>query len=170
MVVGGDHRRRCHPHHVAAVGGLRHAASDNMTDLFAPRGRWGRESSIMDRLDIGDCWIWTGGLKPNGYGEIRVNGKLTYPHRVVWEALVGPIEDGLEIDHLCRVPTCCNPDHLEPVTHKENVRRGLWVHSNRRRKGTHCQYGHRFTTGIGGRNVCNPCRNARRRQRRKEVR
>ncbi|HEY7824270.1 MAG TPA: HNH endonuclease signature motif containing protein [Acidimicrobiia bacterium] len=75
----------------------------------------------------GDCWEWIGATAGNGYGKINVKGRDHYPefaHRVGWELLVGPIPDGLVIDHLCRNTLCVNPDHLEPVTHKVNVRRG----------------------------------------------
>lgn len=75
-------------------------------------------------IDIGDCWEWTRGRDGNGYGRARADGKMVYVHRQVWTELVGPIPAGLELDHLCRNPACCNPDHLEPVTHRENIRRG----------------------------------------------
>lgn len=61
------------------------------------------------------CWLWIGWLNGPGYG----------PHRKVYRTLVGPFARRLHLDHLCRTPICCNPDHLEPVTHAENVRRGL---------------------------------------------
>lgn len=67
------------------------------------------------------CWIWTGSRSPDGYG--RHGG--TYAHTLLYEAHVGPVPEGQELDHLCRVPACCNPDHLEPVTHAENVRRAI---------------------------------------------
>ena len=73
--------------------------------------------SKVERTD--GCWLWTGGTN-NGYGR-RGN---RYAHRVVYEALVGPIPADMEIDHLCRVRRCVNPAHLEAVPHAENVRRG----------------------------------------------
>lgn len=66
------------------------------------------------------CWLWTGSLNSDGYG--RFNGKLA--HRRTYLEVVGPIPDGLVLDHLCRVRNCVNPDHLEPVTQRENMRRG----------------------------------------------
>lgn len=77
-----------------------------------------------DRGYATPCWIWqlTGS---EGYGTTKVNGVSRAAHRVYYERDVGPIPDGLEIDHLCRVRRCCNPEHLEPVTHAENVRRGV---------------------------------------------
>ena len=79
---------------------------------------------VLDRCDIGDCWLWQG-TTSSGYGRISVNAKRQSVHRVVWEALVGPIPDGMQMDHLCRIRNCVNPDHLDVVTHKENLRRGV---------------------------------------------
>lgn len=74
------------------------------------------------------CWLFTGRWESrNGYGRLEYQGKPTVFHRVIYELLVGPIPDGLLLDHKCRVPACCNPDHLEPVTVKENTDRGLGV-------------------------------------------
>lgn len=69
------------------------------------------------------CWIWIAG-KNVGYGQYFAWGRMWGAHRFVYTLLVGPVPDGLELDHLCRVRACVNPDHLEPVTHEENVRRG----------------------------------------------
>ena len=81
------------------------------------------------------CWLWTSYEIGNGYGC----------HRKVYEALKGPIPHGLSLDHLCRVRCCVNPDHLEPVTHEENVRRGECGVNNRVK--THCPRGHEYTAG-----------------------
>ena len=92
--------------------------------------------------DLGPCWLWTAGRDRMGYGRF---GTPHAPHwslayRIAYEWLVGPIPEGLVIDHLCRVPACVNPAHLEPVTFRENLMRGL-------RKGPpakdYCPYGHR---------------------------
>lgn len=71
------------------------------------------------------CWEWTGSKDLNGYGRLNGGaGRSPVPaHRAVYEALVGPIPDGLEIDHICFNHGCVNPAHLEPVTHSENMRR-----------------------------------------------
>lgn len=70
------------------------------------------------------CWEWQGELNRNGYGRVWIGGKRHMTHRAVWELLRGQIEAGLVLDHLCKVRNCCNPDHLEPVTVKENTHRG----------------------------------------------
>lgn len=70
----------------------------------------------------GDCWEWTR-AKWNGYGKTDVTGRTRRVYQVTYEALVGVVPDGLELDHLCRNRGCANPDHLEPVTHAENMRR-----------------------------------------------
>ena len=72
--------------------------------------------------DANGCWLWTGALL-DGYGIVKVGGGVRRAHRVVFEFERGPIPDGLELDHLCRVRRCVNPDHLEPVTKAENIRR-----------------------------------------------
>lgn len=69
------------------------------------------------------CWLWTASCNPGGYGIFR-DGKQLVAHRWSYKRLVGPIPEGLQLDHLCRVRSCVNPAHLEPVTQAENIRRG----------------------------------------------
>ena len=84
------------------------------------------------------CWIWIGAKSLAGYGRFQSDGHLSLAHRVGYRALVGPIPSGLQLDHLCRTPSCVNPAHLEPVTAKENIRRHHSIQ-------THCSQGHEFT-------------------------
>jgi len=88
------------------------------------------------------CWLWTAGKSAAGYGAFWPQWRTHVPaHRWAYEALVGPIPDELEVDHLCRVPSCVNPSHLEPVTHRENILRGLtWGAANAAK--SHCINGH----------------------------
>jgi hypothetical protein len=70
------------------------------------------------------CWAWQWSKSSHGYGQRRIEGKLVNMHCKFYEEKYGKVPEGLELDHLCRVPSCVNPDHLEPVTHAENMRRG----------------------------------------------
>ncbi len=90
------------------------------------------------------CWLWTGTFAGKEYGQTFWNGKSAYAHRTVYEILKGPIPEGLCIDHLCRVPSCVNPDRLEPVTMKENLRRGEHPGNGNKEK-THCPKGHLYS-------------------------
>lgn len=72
----------------------------------------------------GGCWIFTGAKQSRGYGSVGIGNKRTaLAHRVAYEALVGPVPEGMTIDHLCEVKACVNPAHLEVVTAAENLRR-----------------------------------------------
>lgn len=108
-----------------------------------------RSRGLVDRLDEKivtgpGCWAWIGSRATGGYGSIWRDGRNVHAHRAVYELLVGPIPDGLHIDHLCRNRNCVNPDHLEPVTLVENILRGEGIMALNARK-THCMHGHPFT-------------------------
>jgi len=70
------------------------------------------------------CWLWRAHVDQFGYGQVVLNGRHLKPHRVAYELVIGLIPDGLQLDHLCRVRHCVRPTHLQPVTAKENIRRG----------------------------------------------
>ena len=89
----------------------------------------------------GECWTWGGSRDPEGYGQSNRRSQVVKAHRRAWEALVGPIPDGLHLDHLCRNRACVRPAHLEPVTCRENVLRGIGPAARNARK-THCASGH----------------------------
>lgn len=82
------------------------------------------EYIIEDRGYTTPCHIWQRSTSKGGYGTLHRPGVAKYAHVAAWEELHGPVPNGMELDHLCRQPPCRNPDHLEPVTHTENVRRG----------------------------------------------
>lgn len=109
------------------------------------------------------CWLWLGTITPNGYGQIRVSRSNRSAHRVLYEFLVGPIPEGLDLDHLCRVRRCVNPAHLEPVTRSENIRRSPLMYPAK----THCNYGHPLDGWDRTRHhrVCTTCLHLRRRAR-----
>lgn len=120
-----------------------------------------------------ECWPWLGGLTGPGYGLATVNRKLVLAHRHAYETVVGPIPEGLTIDHLCQNKPCINTAHMEVVTRGENARRGeknrkvrssgRWMASR-----THCKNGHEFTSENvrieGNTRRCLPCARERSRQ------
>lgn len=91
-----------------------------------------------------DCRVWIGSRNPKGYGQIWSNGRTVQAHRLAYELEHGPIPTGLMLDHLCRNPSCVNPAHLQPVTLRENVRRGLNNPAAINARKTHCVHGHPF--------------------------
>lgn len=125
-------------------------------------------------VPITGCWEWIGAKDSRGYGNVKIGGRVRKAHVVVYEALRGPIAAGLECDHLCRVPWCVNPEHVEVVTHAENVRRGAarWVPGERQRAKRRCPQGHPYTEAntyvqpsTGGR-ACRACDCEKKRARR----
>lgn len=90
-----------------------------------------------------ECWIWPKCIMNNGYGGIGwlANGRKegTTAHRVSWSAFRGPIPDGLTVDHLCRVRSCWNPNHLRLLTMSENAS------DNGFATKTHCPQGHPYS-------------------------
>ena len=135
----------------------------------------------VDRSGL--CWEWRSSRDDRGYGRFKMGPrhaqKSIRAHRVAWVLKHGPVPDGLELDHLCRNHACVRPSHLEPVTHAENVRRGIMAEVSARRatKRTHCKRGHLFneantymaTRGRNWRNcrTCHRLREAERRKRRR---
>lgn len=110
----------------------------------------------------GGCWEWIASVTANGYGQFAVSKtEVARPHRWAYEALVGPIPEGLQLDHLCRNRRCVNPAHLEPVTARENTLRGETRAAANAAK-THCPLGHAYdeanTFLYQGRRTCRTCR------------
>ena len=129
------------------------------------------------KVEVGDCWQWTAARNRGGYGVFRIGGRQEgrtfLAHRLAFTSLVEVPPQPL--DHLCKNPACVNPDHLEPVSRRENVRRGAAgaVSGRRQKSKTHCPHGHEYTpenTRIGhGARHCLECgrKRARERYRRK---
>jgi len=127
---------------------------------------------LLDRIEpipFSGCWIWMGRITKAGYGCISSHSAYRYTHRLTYEHFVGPIPEGMEIDHKCRVRSCCNPDHLEAVTHLENVRRGLCVTEGGKfwRERSACSAGHAYSDNPRrnrhGARICALCANERKR-------
>jgi hypothetical protein len=142
--------------------------------------------SLLARLNPGqpnECWLWSEAINRDGYGRVRFEGKVQLAHRLFYEFLVGPIPEGMELDHTCHTPECvgrggcqhrrcANPAHLRPVVPAENKARRA-VSGPERNASTHCRNGHEFTpenTAYSrGYRVCRACRNAsKRRYRRRQ--
>jgi len=136
--------------HCSVDGCLRPAKTRGMCGAHAERMRNGRpiDPPIRPRLidfetlveKRGDCWLWTGSISSEGYGRYGHE----YTHRLMYERYVGPIPEGLHLDHLCRNRICCNPTHLEPVTSRENFLRGESPGA-RALRTNFCKRGHEFT-------------------------
>lgn len=118
------------------------------------------EHKLSESIDVtGFCWLWTASVDVHGYGYVSMARRKIKAHRWVYENLVGPIEEGLVIDHLCRVRHCVNPDHLEPVTRAVNNARGYWAIKR------YCPQGHDQTDPAhvyvrrNGKRMCRTCAN-----------
>lgn len=119
---------------------------------------------FTDNVVVGDgCWEWMA-AKTRGYGRFYMRGQMPGAHRVSYQMFVGPIPDGLTLDHLCRNPGCVRFDHLEPVSNRENVLRGEGT-SARHARQTHCKRGHKFdaanTYVHRGKRYCRTCQRIR---------
>lgn len=133
-----------------------------------PRVRAARDpANILRRLLLyvsidaaSGCWLWVGATRGTGYGAFGIGRRQFQAHRVAYELLVGPIPQGLQIDHLCRVRRCVNPAHLEPVTQRENLLRGNTIVAAQAAQ-THCKRGHLFdeanTRVRNGQRLCRAC-------------
>ncbi len=95
---------------------------------------------------LGRCWVWTGATSPKGYGHFLLDGAVWQAHRAAYALFVGPIPEGLTVDHLCRVRNCVNFVHLETVTMYENTLRGNGgrLAGERMSAKTHCLRGHPY--------------------------
>jgi hypothetical protein len=136
---------------------------------------WTGLPESMDKFVVPEpnsgCWIWLGALrsKRSGYGSYHFEGKQYATHILAYKLLKGSYAANLQLDHLCRIRCCCNPDHLEPVTAKINLLRGESPAAKNSKK-THCPKGHPFTADNlvnlrTGERSCRTCTNDRARER-----
>lgn len=135
----------------------RHCANkrESPADRFWPRVN--KNGPVPEsRPDLGSCWIYSGRINDKGYGIFVLDEVDVRAHRWSYEQLVGPIPEGLDLDHLCRVRECVRPEHLEPVTTKVNVLRGEGITARHARKET-CAKGHALTPRPGGGRICREC-------------
>lgn len=146
-----------------------------MPQYFREKGRFAKTLSPVERFwdkvektDSG-CWEWQASCLPRGYGRFGLDGVMVLAHRYSYELAVGPIPDGLQIDHLCSNPRCVRPSHLEAVTARVNLLRGDTIVA-RAAAATHCPQGHPYAgdnlvVEKTGKRKCRACRKARDRRR-----
>lgn len=135
------------------------------------------EERFWSKVDAsGPCWLWTAGVGNHGYGTYNLSWRdgrprgLVLAHRHAWESLVGPIAQGLVLDHLCRVRVCVNTDHLEPVTQAENVRRGYSYMGMCQRRNACLKGDHPLDGLLGnGRRYCKTCAREREWRKRRDA-
>ena len=130
-----------------------HLAKSNLQNLM---NVW-EKSQYISSWDDNECWEWLGNKNGNGYGQFKKFGQTIRLHKFSYEFFKGSVPIGLEIDHLCKNRVCLNPNHLEAVTHQENIRRSLVLL-------THCPHGHEYTpenlVKSAKWKTCRICRNA----------
>lgn len=119
------------------------------------------------------CWEWQASKNKKGYGRFALAREVKLAHRLSYEAVLGPVPSGLQLDHLCRTPSCVRPDHLEPVSSRVNTMRGQGVAAEFARR-THCGKGHEYTPenlipGVGHRQ-CRACFRIKDRDRKRRIR
>ena len=162
---------RCTPHppFMAGAFGRFTAMTNNPSPQFEdprlPQSFWDR---VEPEPNTG-CWLWMS-YTSDGYGRTTISGKFKLTHRIAFEAIFGPVPDGLVLDHLCRVRSCVNPSHLEIVTHRENILRGEGLAAKAAVRDT-CARGHSLsdapTRRDGRSRICRECSNRRNREYRK---
>lgn len=131
-----------------------------------------QDMRMLDKVLIGDdCWEWTASHDLDGYGVAWYNNKQQGAHRVLWQMFMGPVKDGMQLDHLCRNTGCVKFTHLEEVTLQENNLRSNSISGMNSRK-THCLNDHEFTSSNTyihpkrGTRHCRACQKARQQERR----
>jgi len=142
-----------------------HEGVDVKTIAYLPTGTEARFFSKVHKDPETGCWLWAAGLNRDGYGQFAPAGFTMLAHRWAYTHFVGPIPDGLTIDHLCRVRNCVNPKHMEPVTQRENTLRGETYRAGMVSR-TECPAGHPYNAENthwykSRRRVCRICERVR---------
>ncbi len=146
----------------AVAASLKVRLENNQKPEVIARRFWAKvnKSSGVFKLVQGEqseCWTWQSSMLPKGYGTTKYKGKGIAAYKLAYMLSIGPVPDGLELDHLCRTRRCVRPDHLEPITHLENIRRGICAN---REKAT-CLKGHPFDViRKSGKRDCSVCHKA----------
>lgn len=161
----------CNNTHLAKGLCSKHYSRVRRTGMTGVRRRPTPSERFWPRVNkTSTCWLWLGATGDYGHAIFKLGKNNVPAYRFAWEQLRGPIPEGKVLDHLCRVPQCVNPDHLEPVGNGENVLRGIGPGAINKRK-THCKRGHAFAgdnlrIAPDGSRVCRECERAKLRRRR----
>lgn len=99
---------------------------------------------IEDKIEKGDCWLWTGAIGSGGYAMLWWEGTTTTAHRVVYSLLREPVPDEMEVDHLCENRACVNPDHMRVCSPRDNTLRSNRAPGALNARKTHCPRGHPY--------------------------
>ena len=154
----------------AALHGSPHSTDTGATMSAILHSTLDRFWAKVQKTDT--CWLWTAAINPKGYGQFK-HGNMVYAHRFSYEQAKGPIPKGLQIDHLCRVRHCVNPDHLEAVSRRTNILRGEGFAAKQHRQ-THCKNGHllireNIYVNKEGHRRCKICHSINRKQKRRKT-
>jgi hypothetical protein len=138
--------------------------TQNRCDITLSADSWYRFWSKVNKTS--SCWWWTKYIGAHGYGLFRLQRKSLLAHVLAYTAIRGDIQEGFELDHICHHRSCCNPNHLELVTHKVNCSPDRGLHGLRQTSQTHCPNGHEYIAGNlekrkDGHRQCRICSRAR---------